>query len=76
MRCVICEQAEVKPGYTTVRLERGAVTLVFKNVPARICPNCGEAFVDEAVTARLLNEAETIAPTDAHVDVRQQAPAG
>ncbi len=75
MRCVICKQAEVKPGYTTVTLEQGGLTLVVKNVPALICPNCGEAYVDEAVTTRLLSEAETVAQAGAQVDVRQYVPA-
>ena len=33
---------------------RGTTTVVFCNVPAQICDNCGEEYVDEEVTARLL----------------------
>ena len=71
MRCVVCKQAEIKPGRTTVTLERDALTLVIKNVPAQVCPNCGEAYVDEAVTTKLLQEAEETAGAGALVDVRQ-----
>lgn len=71
MRCAICKQAEVKPGHTTVTLERNALTLVVKNVPARICPNCGEAYLDEAVASHLLQDAENVALAGAQVDVRQ-----
>ena len=71
MRCVVCKQAEVKPGTTTVTLERDELTLVIKNVPARVCPNCGEAYVDEVVTTQLLNEAEAMARSGAQVDIRQ-----
>jgi YgiT-type zinc finger domain-containing protein len=56
--CVICRNAEVGPGKVTVTLGRGTATIVFKDVPVRGCPNCGEQYVDEAVTARLLEEAE------------------
>lgn len=75
MRCIICRQAEVIPGETTVTLERGGLTLVIKRVPARVCPNCGEAYLDEAITTRLLTEAEAMAEAGTLVDVRQYVPA-
>jgi YgiT-type zinc finger domain-containing protein len=71
MRCVICKQAETRPGKTTVTLERGRLTLVVKNVPAQTCPNCGAAYTDEATAARLLATAEQMADAGALVDVRQ-----
>ncbi|HKP51392.1 MAG TPA: type II toxin-antitoxin system MqsA family antitoxin [Chloroflexia bacterium] len=61
MKCVICKQAEVQPGTATVTLERDTLTLVVKGVPARICPNCGEEYIDEEVTERLLQTAEEAA---------------
>ena len=44
----------VKPGKTTITLERGGLTLVVKGVPAQVCPNCGEEYVDEPTATRLL----------------------
>ena len=58
MRCDICKQGETQPGHTTVTLERDRAVLVFRNVPAEVCANCGEAYVSEDVTAQLLEEAE------------------
>jgi YgiT-type zinc finger domain-containing protein len=52
MRCVVCKQADVRPGAATVTLEPEELTLVVKRVPARVCPNCGEEYVAEEVTAR------------------------
>ncbi len=54
MQCVICKHGELDAGTTTVTLERDDVTLVFKDVPARVCENCGESYVDEAVTRQTL----------------------
>lgn len=71
MKCLICKQAETQPGVTTVTLERGGLTLVVKDVPAQVCPNCGEAYVDETTTAQLLKTAEQMANAGALVDVRQ-----
>ena len=74
MKCVICKQGETRPGHTTVTLERGQAVLVFRNVPAQVCTNCGEAYVAEEVTAQLLEEAEEAVQARVQVDVRELAP--
>jgi len=71
MKCVICKHAETIPGTTTVTLERGGLTYVIKQVPAQVCPNCGEDYVDENVTCDLLKSAEQMAKVGAQVDIRQ-----
>ena len=47
-------------GLTTVHFERGEMKLTVNNVPARVCPSCGEAYVEEQVAVRLLREAEAM----------------
>jgi hypothetical protein len=39
-------------------------------VPALICDNCGEEYVDEETTSRLLAIAEEAVRAGVHVDVR------
>ncbi len=51
MKCVVCKHGETRPGTTTVTLTRGETTLVVKGVPACVCSNCGEEYVDDATTA-------------------------
>jgi YgiT-type zinc finger domain-containing protein len=70
MNCVICKHGETQPGRTTVTLTRGNTTVVFRDVPALICDNCGEEYVDEEITARLLAIAEEAARSGVQVDVR------
>ena len=71
MKCIICKQGELVAGTTTVTLERGRLTFVVKGVPALVCPNCGEDYVDEDVAAELLQTAEEMARSGTLVDVRQ-----
>jgi YgiT-type zinc finger domain-containing protein len=71
MKCVICKHGETRPGKTTVTLERGGSTLVIKGVPARICDNCGEAYVDEEITRQLLATTEEALRVGVQVDVRE-----
>jgi YgiT-type zinc finger domain-containing protein len=70
MKCFICNQAETVAGTTSVLFERGHLSLTINNVPARICPNCGEAYADEAVTVNLLRQAERMARDGAKVEER------
>ena len=46
------------------------MTLVTKGVPARICENCGEEYVEEETTARLLAAADEAERAGVLVDVR------
>jgi YgiT-type zinc finger domain-containing protein len=76
MRCVICNQAETRPGTISVLFERDQLHLTINNVPARICPHCGEAYADEVVTRNLLHVAEHSARAGNKIEVRAYAPAG
>ena len=74
MKCVICKAGETRPGKTTMALERGNTTVVFKHVPAEVCGNCGEAYVSEETSAKVLEAAETAVRSGVLVDVREYAP--
>ncbi len=74
MKCVICKQGETQAGHTTVTLERDRAVLVFRNVPAEVCANCGEAYISEEITAQLLEEAEEAVRARVQVDVRELTP--
>jgi YgiT-type zinc finger domain-containing protein len=71
MKCVICKHAETILGTTTLTLERDGLTYVIKQVPAQVCPNCGEDYVDEIVTGDLLKSAEQRVKIGTQVDIRQ-----
>lgn len=70
MKCVVCKKGDTRPGTATVTLERDGATVVIKGVPARVCGTCGEEYVEEGVTARLLKTAEEAARSGVQVDVR------
>lgn len=73
MICVVCKIGKTHAGRTTVTLERDGMTLVLKDVPARVCGNCGEAYVDQITTRRLLRDAEKASSAGVQVDVRRFA---
>ena len=75
MKCVVCKKGETKPDKTTVTLDRDGSTVVFRGVPANVCTNCGEAYVDGAITAKLLDSAETAVRSGIQVEIRQYSAA-
>jgi YgiT-type zinc finger domain-containing protein len=70
MNCIVCKQGETDDGLATVTLVRGDTTLVMKGVPAQICSDCGEEYVAEDVSARVLEAANAAARTGVEVSVR------
>jgi len=71
MKCIVCKEGETKSGKATVTLEKDGATLVFKGVPAQVCANCGEEYLDQEITARLLQSAEEAARSGVQVEIRQ-----
>lgn len=58
MKCAICRNGETSNGLITVVLEKGHTTLVFKNVPAQVCENCGEEYLSSDTNNSLLKKAQ------------------
>lgn len=73
MNCVICKQGKTEPGHAIVTLQRAACTVIIKDVPAQICDNCGEYYLDEAPTAAVLARAEAAVEKGAEVEILRYA---
>lgn len=69
MKCVICKQGELTPGHVTVTLQRDETIVIFKKVPADVCDNCGEYYLSEEITEKLLAKAETAVKNGAEVEI-------
>ena len=53
MTCVICKNKKVKRGTTVLPIERGETILLVTDIPARICANCGEPYIDERIAGQV-----------------------
>ena len=69
MTCLLCKQGETKAGQSTVTLQRGKCTVIFKGVPADVCENCAEYYLSEEVTRELLRRAEVAVQNGAEIEV-------
>ena len=70
MKCVLCKHGETIPGLATLTFTRGEMTLVVRDVPALVCDNCGEEYVESEISASLLDSAENAARNGVQVEVR------
>jgi YgiT-type zinc finger domain-containing protein len=69
MKCLICKQGETHPNSATVPLQRNGTTIIFKGVPADVCSNCGEYYLSEDITGRLLERAEQAVQNGAELEI-------
>lgn len=73
MECVICKAGTMKAGKVTVTLQRKESIIVVKNVPAKVCENCGEYTLSEEVTRKLMDIAEQAVANNTEIEVLQYA---
>lgn len=73
MKCVICKNGETKNGLVTVTLNRGTTVIIIKDVPAEVCENCGEYYLSEEVSKKILTRASAAAVAGAEVEIIRYA---
>jgi YgiT-type zinc finger domain-containing protein len=69
-KCVVCRHGDTKPGFTTFTVERDGAILVVRGVPARICENCGEEYLEDCEVTRLGDLADETAKPGVQVEIR------
>ena len=47
MKCLVCKHNRFKKGTTVLPIEHGNAILLITDIPARVCENCGETYLDE-----------------------------
>jgi len=71
MKCVICRHDETHADTTVITLTRGETTIVFEKVPAEICENCGEYYLSDQISAKVLAMAEKAVKSNQKIEVIQ-----
>ena len=69
MTCLFCRQGQTHPGHVTVMLQRDETVVIFKEVPAEVCENCGEYYLSESIAGELLDRAEKAILNGAEVGI-------
>ena len=69
MECVICKNGNTKKGKATVTLERNSTVVIIKEVPAQVCQNCGEYYLDEEMAKEVLKRAEQSVKNGSEIEI-------
>jgi YgiT-type zinc finger domain-containing protein len=69
MECVICKNGKTRKGKATVTLERKGTVVVIKEVPAQVCQNCGEYYLDENMAKEVLKRAEQSVKNGSEIEI-------
>lgn len=69
MKCLLCKTGDTQSGHVTVTMQRDELTVLIKNVPAEVCENCGEYYLSDEITAKVLQQAELSAAKNAEVEI-------
>lgn len=67
--CPTCKNGSLKPGTTTVTIERAGALIIFKEVPAGVCNNCSAYFLSEEESKELYNKANEAIKNGAQVEI-------
>ncbi len=54
MICTVCREAHTTQSLTSIQFERDEFRATVHHIPAQVCPACGESYLEEEVTANLL----------------------
>jgi YgiT-type zinc finger domain-containing protein len=73
MKCVVCKTGDTAPGKVTVTLQRGEAIIAIKGVPAQVCQNCGEYYLDDAVAQTVFAQAEGAVQRHVEVEILRYA---
>lgn len=73
MTCTRCRQGRTSPGHVTVTLERDGTLVVIRDVPAEVCANCSEYYLDPEVAAHVYAQAEGAVQRRAEVEIVRYA---
>ncbi|MBZ0265024.1 type II toxin-antitoxin system MqsA family antitoxin [bacterium] len=70
MICIICKNGETEPGFGSMTFDLDGTTIIYRDVPADICENCGETYFAHEVANRLLEEARKASISGVQVLIR------
>jgi len=73
MKCIICKNGSTSFGTATVILNRGETAVIFRQVPADICQNCGEYYLSQKVTKQIFMKAEEAVAKGVEVEISRYA---
>lgn len=74
MKCVIYKNGTTENGLVNVPIVRKDKIIFIKNIPAQICNNCGEYYIDTIVAKEIYDKASERMNQGVEMEVTQYSP--
>ena len=71
MKCVICKTGETSTKTTTVTFEKNGSTMILKDVPCERCEQCGEIYLSNEITRKLMDIVEKLSKIGGEVNIHK-----
>ena len=65
----LCNGEKITKGTATVTLERSKSAIILRDVPADVCANCGEYYLDDKTAQKVYELAESAVQRGAEVEI-------
>ena len=73
MECVICKNGTTAKGFETLTFEKGGHLIIIRDVPGKVCDNCGHFYVDAVAAIELQKKAKKAAADGAELEILKYA---
>ena len=69
MKCVICKTGTTKQGLVTVTVDVKGTIVVIRDVPAKVCSNCGNYYLSSEMTKIITKKVQDAVSKGAEVEI-------
>lgn len=69
MKCLDCKHGIPAKGKVTVSFDKDNSIVIVKDVPAMVCPICSAYYLDEDITEKILQTANSAIKNGAEIEV-------
>ena len=74
MECLMCKNGTTKKGLVNVPIVRDDKIIFFKKIPAEICDNCGDYYIDSTIANEIYKKANERMNEGVEMEVTQYTP--
>ncbi|OQX98699.1 MAG: hypothetical protein B6I20_10790 [Bacteroidetes bacterium 4572_117] len=71
MECVICKTGTTKQGKVTVTVDIKGTVVVIRNVPAKVCSNCGNYYLSSEISKLIVKKVQQAVKKGVEIEIMQ-----
>ena len=69
MECVICKTGTTKRGNVTVTMDIKGTVVAIRNVPAKVCSNCGNYYLSSEISKLIMAKVQQAVKKGVEIEV-------